>query len=145
MGGTQLGTSFRNTKQIMIKNNQSRSRLPQIALKDQSGFLYTTREDQKLMQTYMHNNQRDRSAPLSVMNMTFNSRPGVKQYINTVVKKGSVIGNQLPKQGQRQNKHNGYNNFYFSSQKRGTLQRFNMLDTEKKTKVQHTLLLEAEK
>ena len=79
------------------------------------------------------------------MNMTFNSRPGVKQYINTVVKKGSVVGNQLPKQGQRQNKHNGYNNFYFSSQKRGTLQRFNLLDTEKKTKVQHTLLQEAEK
>lgn len=97
------------------------------------------------MQTFMHNNQRDKSAPLSVMNMTFNSRPGVKQYINTVVKKGSVVGNQLPKQGQRQNKHNGYNNFYFSSQKRGTLQRFNLLDTEKKTKVQHTLLQEAEK
>ena len=56
MGGTQLGTSFRNSKQIMVKNNQSRNRLPQIALKDQSGFLYTTREDQKLMQTYMHNN-----------------------------------------------------------------------------------------
>ena len=97
------------------------------------------------MQTFMHNNQRDKSAPLSVMNMTFNSRPGVKQYINTVVKKGSVVANQLPKQGQRQNKHNGYNNFYFSSQKRGTLQRFNLLDTEKKTKVQHTLLQEAEK
>ena len=79
------------------------------------------------------------------MNMTFNSRPGVKQYINNVVKKGSGVGNQLPKQGQRQNKHNGYNNFYFSSQKRGTLQRFNLLDTEKKTKVQHTLLQEAEK
>ena len=97
------------------------------------------------MQTYMQNNQRDKSAPLSVMNMTFNSRPGVKQYINTVVKKGSVVGNQLPKQGQRQNKHNGYNNFYFSSQKRGTLQRFNLLDTEKKTKVQHTLLQEEKK
>ena len=97
------------------------------------------------MQTFMQNNQRDKSAPLSVMNMTFNSRPGVKQYINTVVKKGSVVGNQLPKQGQRQNKHNGYNNFYFSSQKRGTLQRFNLLDTEKKTKVQHTLLQEEKK
>ena len=92
-----------------------------------------------MLQTFMHNQQRDKSAPLAVMNMTFNSRPGVKQYINTVVRKGAV-GNQLPKQGQRQNKHNGYNNFYFSSQKRGTLQRFNLLDTEKKTKVQHTLL-----
>ena len=97
------------------------------------------------MQAFNQTNQRDKSAPLSVMNMTFNSRPGVKQYINTVVKKGSIVGNQLPKQGQRQNKHNGYNNFYFSSQKRGTLQRFNLLDTEKKTKVQHTLLQEADK
>ena len=44
----------------------------------------------------------------------------------------------------RQNKHNGYNNFYFSSQKRGTLQRFNQLDNDMKTRVQHNLLRETE-
>ena len=59
---------------------------------------------------------------LNIMNVTFNSRPGVKQYINNVpgvtgrhsiANKSSQI-NQLGKQGLRQNKHNGYSNFYFS-------------------------------
>ena len=75
------------------------------------------------------------------MNVTFNSRPGVKQYINAVARAGPAAS-QLPSQGHRQNKHNGYNNFYFSSQKRGTIQKFNMLDNEKKTQVQHNILLE---
>ena len=73
------------------------------------------------------------------MNVTFNSRPGVKEYISKVAKvakspdAGSV--NQLGRAAQRQNKHNGYNNFYFSSQKRGTVQRFNLLDNNMKTRV----------
>ena len=78
---------------------------------------------------------------LNIMNVTFNSRPGVKQYINDVTRNGPSVS-QMPKQGQRQHKHNGYNNFYFSSQKRGTIQKFNMLDNEKKTQVQHNILLE---
>ncbi len=69
------------------------------------------------------------------MNVTFNTRPGVKGYINTVAGKRALPESQLPSQGVRQNKHNGYNNFYFSSQKRGTVQRFNLLNNEMKTKV----------
>ena len=37
---------------------------------------------------------------LNIMNVTFNSRPGVKQYINTVARQGPAAS-QLPKQGQR--------------------------------------------
>ena len=70
------------------------------------------------------------------MNVTFNSRPGVQQYIQHVMgPRGKESHSQLPKQGQRANKHNGYNNFYFSSQKRGTIQRFNLLDADMKSKV----------
>ena len=56
------------------------------------------------------------------MNVTFNTRPGVKQYIKNVAgKRAKESHSQLPKQGQRANKHNGYNNFYYGSQKRGTV------------------------
>ena len=37
---------------------------------------------------------------LNIMNMTFNSRPGVKQYINSVTRRDPPVS-QLPKQGQR--------------------------------------------
>jgi len=70
------------------------------------------------------------------MNVTFDTRPGVKQYISKVTKNSPEPSvNQLGRASQRQNKHNGYNNFYFSSQKRGTVQRFNLLDNNMKTRV----------
>ena len=56
MGGTMhMGNSFRGSKQTMMKQNNSKNHLPMIAMKDQNGFpLYTTRGDQQLMQTFMH-------------------------------------------------------------------------------------------
>ena len=38
---------------------------------------------------------------LKIMNVTFNTRPGVKQYINAVAGKRALPASQLPTQGQR--------------------------------------------
>ena len=66
---------------------------------------------------------------LNIMNVTFNSRPGVKNYIDGVIgprrDSGHTSPNQLGKAALRQNKHNGYNNFYFIGKNRGTAQKWN--------------------
>ena len=149
LGGTtfHMGKTFASRINAMAQSPYpagiTLSQLPSIVFKDAQDPRYQTRaqrlQSQKPGQTS--------KTTLNVMNVTFNSRPGVKQYIHDVVGSGgikAVAVNQLPKQGLRQNKHNGYNNFYFSSKKRGTVQRFNLLDDSMKTKVQENLLREDE-
>ena len=125
-----LGGTFRlggnSTFKASLKPNEGSRMLPSIRTKDEK---FMTKTRQLSLMT-----KESSKTTLNIMNVTFNSRPGVKQYINTVARQGPAAS-QLPKQGQRQNKHNGYNNFYFSSQKRGTIQKFNMLDSDKKTQV----------
>ena len=93
------------------------SHLPKISMKGDEDTTYYNRTSRN--KTFMQ--KEGSKTTLNIMNVTFNSRPGVKQYINGVVGKKGVQVDQMPKQGQRQYKHNGYNNFYFSSQKRGTV------------------------
>lgn len=123
-----------NSFKQSLKTNKGKQILPMITKRDLSNIMTETRQSSLMSKGAS-------KTTLNIMNVTFNSRPGVKQYINQVVRQGPSQS-QLPKQGERQNKHNGYNNFYFSSQKRGTIQKFNMLDNAKKTKVQQNLLLE---
>ena len=55
------------------------------------------------------------------MNVTFNSRPGVSNYIMHLIGTGTTDGesiaqkNQLPPAGYRQHRKHGYSNFYFST------------------------------
>ena len=57
---------------------------------------------------------------MNVMNVTFNSRPGVSNYVMHLQGSGSTHGedgaqNQLPHAGNRKHRNNGYSNFYFSA------------------------------
>jgi len=118
--------------QLGMKTANETTFLPKIGIHDAEDPRYMTkgqlRAQLRMQQTSKTN--------LNIMNVTFNSRPGVKQYIESVVgRKASPVRSQLPVQGMRQYRHNGYNNFYFSSQKRGTVQRFNLLNPEMKTQV----------
>ena len=68
-----------------------------------------------------HNNQNESKKTLAVMNVTFNSRPGVSNYVVHLVGSGTaneeevIKKNQLPHAGYRKNRRHGYSNFYFSS------------------------------
>ena len=68
-----------------------------------------------------HNNQNESKKTLAVMNVTFNSRPGVSNYVVHLVGSGTaneeevIKKNQLPHAGYRKNRKHSYSNFYFSS------------------------------
>ena len=55
------------------------------------------------------------------MNVTFNSRPGVSNYVVHLVGSGTaneeevIKKNQLPHAGYKKNRKHSYSNFYFSS------------------------------
>ena len=104
------------SKKVHVKGS---ARLPAIGVKDvryNVDLNNTSKSNQRL-----RNN--DSKTTLNIMNVTFNSRPGVKDYIAHLVGTGTTDGedvglhNQLPPAGYRQNRNHGYSNFYFSKRR----------------------------
>ena len=91
-----LGGTFRlggnSTFKASLKPNEGSRILPSIRTKDDK---FMTKTKQLSLMT-----KESSKTTLNIMNVTFNSRPGVKQYINTVARQGPEAS-QLPKQGQR--------------------------------------------
>ena len=89
-----LGGTFRlaghSTFKSMLKPNQGRM-LPNITTKDGNNFMSKTRQNSLMTKD-------SSKTTLNIMNVTFNSRPGVKQYIDAVARAGPAAS-QIPKQG----------------------------------------------
>ena len=96
-------------------------RLPAIGGTKDERYINRDLDNTKSNKRLVCNN--DSRTTLNIMNVTFNSRPGVKDYIAHLIGTGTTDGeevglpNQLPPAGYRQNRNHGYSNFYFSSRR----------------------------
>ena len=104
------------TKSTVNQQARLTSRLPSLGSKDMrhNHDLKTSTSKGGLQMT-------ESKTKLNVMNVTFNSRPGVSNYIMHLIGTGTTDGeeiaqkNQLPPAGYRQHRKHGYSNFYFST------------------------------
>ena len=90
---SELGGTFRlgnSTFKSSLKPNGGKNMLPNITTRD-GNYMTKTRQSSLI-------NKESSKTTLNIMNVTFNSRPGVKQYINSVTRKGPAAS-QLPMQG----------------------------------------------
>lgn len=91
LGGTFRLAGNSTFKSMLRPNKGSSNMLPNITTKDGNNFMSKTRQTSLMTKD-------SSKTTLNIMNVTFNSRPGVKQYINAVARAGPAAS-QMPKQG----------------------------------------------